>query len=141
MTLHGLNYWAVLIGIIFTFASGAIWFGPKTFYPKWMAAMGINPSDNIGKVKPSQVFSALVVAIVLQVFVIAAIITTLKHGNSDFGAADGAIVGFLLGAVICAMPNLSHRMCAGNGFKVWLIENGNDILNMTVVAAIIAGLN
>ena len=69
------------------------------------------------------------------------IITTLKHGNSNFGVADGAIVGFLLGAVICAMPNLSHRMFAGNGFKVWLIENGNDILNMTVVAAIIAGLN
>jgi hypothetical protein len=32
-------------------------------------------------------------------------------------------------------------MFAGNGFKVWLIENGNDILNMTVVAAIIAALN
>jgi hypothetical protein len=141
MTLHGLNYWAVLIGIIFTFASGATWFGPKTFYPKWMAAMGVNPADNVGKVKPSQVFSALVVAIVLQVFVIAAIITTLQHRNPEFGAADGAIVGFLLGAVICAMPNLSHRMFAGNGFKVWLIENGNDILNMTVVGAIVAGLN
>jgi len=141
MTIHGINYLAILISIIITFASGATWFGPKTFYPKWMKAMGVNPADNVGKVKASQVFSALVVAIFVQVFTIAIVINSLRESHGGFSAADGALTGFLLGVGICSMPNLSHRMFAGNGFKVWLIENGNDIINMTMVGAVIAGMN
>jgi hypothetical protein len=141
MTLTGLNYIALLISIIFTFFSGLIWFGPKTFYPIWMKAMGISATDLSGKVKPATVFPSLLLAIVFQVFVNATLITNLKHSNSSFGLLDGSVTGFLLGAGICSMPNLGHRLFAGNGFKVWLIENGNDIFNMTVVGAIVAGLN
>ena len=33
------------------------------------------------------------------------------------------------------------RLFAGNGFKVWMIENGNDIINMTLIGSIIAFFN
>ena len=40
MTFTGLNLTGVIIAFIFSFISGAIWFGPKTFYPIWMKARG-----------------------------------------------------------------------------------------------------
>mgnify|MGYP000386092730 CR=1 FL=1 len=33
---------------------------------------------------------------------------------------------------------LSHRMFAGQGFKVWLLEIGNDVVALAVVGAILA---
>ena len=43
MTIEGLNLLGVLAAFGFSFVSGAIWFGPKTFYPIWMRARGIGP--------------------------------------------------------------------------------------------------
>ncbi|MSX73744.1 MAG: DUF1761 domain-containing protein, partial [Actinobacteria bacterium] len=40
MTFTGLNLLAVLAAFAVSFISGAIWFGPKTFYPVWMKAKG-----------------------------------------------------------------------------------------------------
>ncbi|NCX53076.1 MAG: DUF1761 family protein, partial [Actinobacteria bacterium] len=40
MTFTGLNLLAVLAAFVVSFISGAIWFGPKTFYPVWMKAKG-----------------------------------------------------------------------------------------------------
>ena len=141
MSLSGLNWLSVVISIIVTFASGAIWFGPKTFYPVWMRAMGRTPEQNGDNSAMFKVFSSLIASIIIEVVVLAALITTLSKHNPNFGVANGAITGFLIGLAICSMPNLSHRLFAGNGFKVWLIENGNDILNMTMIGAIIAAMN
>ena len=41
MTFTGLNIVGVIAAFGFSFVSGAIWFGPKTFYPIWMKARGI----------------------------------------------------------------------------------------------------
>jgi len=45
MSFEGLNWVGVIIGIVFTFASGFIWFGPKTMYPAWVRAMGRDPQQ------------------------------------------------------------------------------------------------
>ena len=39
MTFHGLNFVGILIAFFVSFASGGLWFGPKTFYPVWMRFM------------------------------------------------------------------------------------------------------
>ena len=41
-----INYWAVLVGSIFSMILGAIWYGP-IFGEKWMEIIGINPKDSI----------------------------------------------------------------------------------------------
>ena len=140
MTLQGVNWLGVLVAILFTFISGAVWFGPKTFYPVWMKAMKIERVDQEGN-SMAKVFGSLFVAIVIEVLVVALFVTSLQNSNSNIGILDGAIIGFWLGVGICAAPNLTHRLFAGHGFKVWIIENGNDIINMAVVGAIIAALN
>jgi hypothetical protein len=141
MTLSGLNWLSYLVAVLFTFASGSIWFGPKTFYPIWMKAMKIDRVEHPESSSMGKVFGGLITGVLLQVLVVAWIINSLMNMNADFGILDSAVVGFWLGVAICSMPNLSHRLFAGHGYKVWIIENGNDILNFTVVAMIIAAMN
>ena len=40
MTFSDLNLVGVVVAFFVSFISGAIWFGPKTFYPVWMRAKG-----------------------------------------------------------------------------------------------------
>ncbi len=40
---------------------------------------------------------------------------------------------------MCA--SLSHRLFAGEGLKVWIIETANDAINLTIAGAIIAFFN
>jgi hypothetical protein len=50
----------------------------------------------------------------------------------------GAGIGALLGLLIGGGASLSHRMFAGQGFKVWALEVGNDVVALAAVGAILA---
>ena len=45
---------------------------------------------------------------------------------------DGALVGLLIGVGIVGGSSMSHRIFAGHGFGVLLIEAGNDIVNLGI---------
>ena len=141
MTLHGLNLVGVLIASLVCFISGGIWFGPKTFYPIWMKARGIESGRLNENHNPAILFGGTIVAIIAQVLVLGTIINTLQHHQNNFGILDGASVGFLLGFGIGAAASLSHRLFGGESFKVWIIETSNDVINMTIAGAIIAFFN
>lgn len=51
---------------------------------------------------------------------------------------DGALVGLLFGFGFAGATALGHRMFAGHGLIVWLIESGNDIVNLGIAGAILA---
>ena len=141
MTFSGLNLVGVLIAFIVSFISGAIWFGPKTFYPIWMQARGIASGQlNANQNKPVILFGGTIVAVLIQTLTLGLIINSLgKH--TDIGISDGAGVGFALGVGIAMFASLSHRLFGGENFKVWLIETANDAINLTIAGAIIAYFN
>jgi hypothetical protein len=55
-------------------------------------------------------------------------------------AVDGALVGLLLGFGIAGATAVGHRMFAGHGAIVWIIESGNDIINLGIAGAILVAL-
>jgi hypothetical protein len=57
--------------------------------------------------------------------------------NPNFGALDGGLVGLLLGIGLAAASSLSHRLFAGQNFKVWAIEVSSDVVNLTIMGLII----
>ena len=142
MTFSGLNIIGVLVAFIVSFISGAIWFGPKTFYPVWMKARG-NASGQLtsGQNKPALLFGGTIVGILIQTFTVALVVTTLGHNSTDFGVTDGALVGFALGVGVAMFASLSHRLFGGENLKVWIIETANDAINLTIAGAIIAYFN
>lgn len=140
--IEGLNWLGVLVAFLFSFISGAIWFGPKTFYPIWMRARGIASGQLTSQQnKPVILFGGTIVGILVQTLTLGFIITNLQKHQANFGLLDGALVGFALGVGIAAFASLSHRLFGGESIKVWIIETANDAINLTVAGVIITFFN
>lgn len=142
MTFTGLNFIGVVVAFGFSFVSGAIWFGPKTFYPIWMRGRGI-PSGQLTSQqnKPVVLFGGTIIGILVQTLTLALIINSLQSAGANIGIGDGAGIGFALGVGIAMFASLSHRLFGGESLKVWLIETANDAINLTVAGAIITYFN
>jgi hypothetical protein len=122
----------------FCFVSGAIWFGPKTFYPIWMKERGIASGQlNAQQNKPVLLFGGTILGLLIQILVLALIINSLA-GQGEATALQGATVGLALGVGISMFSSLSHRLFGGESLKVWLIETASDGINLTIAGAIIA---
>lgn len=138
LTFSGLNFIAIVAAFGFCFVSGAIWFGPKTFYPIWMKERGIASGQlNAQQNKPALLFGGTILGLLIQIFVLALIINSLA-GQGEATAAQGATVGLALGVGISMFSSLSHRLFGGESLKVWLIETASDGINLTIAGAIIA---
>ena len=141
MTFSDLNLLGVIVAFFVSFISGAIWFGPKTFYPVWMKAKGnatgqLTTSQN----KPVLLFGGTILGVLIQTLTLAVVINSLGK-NIEVGVLDGAGVGFALGVGISMFSSLSHRLFGGENLKVWVIETANDAINLTIAGAIIAFFN
>ena len=142
MTFTGLNIVGVIVAFGFSFVSGAIWFGPKTFYPIWMKARGIQSGQlDSNQNKPVLLFGGTILGVLTQTLTLALIINSLQHAGTDIGITDGAGIGLALGVGIGMFASLSHRLFGGDSLKVWLIETANDAINLTVAGALIAFFN
>ncbi len=142
MTFSDLNIVGVLIAFVVSYISGGIWFGPKTFYPIWMKARGIESGQlNQQQNKPALLFGGTIIGLIFQTLTLAVIITSLQAGSADFSVVDGALVGAAVGIGIAAFASLSHRLFGGESLKVWIIETANDALNLTIAGAIITFFN
>ncbi len=142
MDIQGVNFIGILVAFGFSFVSGAIWFGPKTFYPVWMRARG-NASGQLSSAqnKPALLFGGTILGILVQTLTLGVVINSLQKTDPNFSVANGAVVGLALGVGIGMFASLSHRLFGGENLKVWLIETANDAINLTVAGAIIAFFN
>lgn len=138
MTISGLNFVGVLLAFIVSFASGGIWFGPKTFYPVWMKAKGIATGQlTTQQNKPALLFGGTILGVLIQTLTLGVIITSIGAAT----IAEGALIGAALGIGIGMFASLSHRLFGGDSLKVWVIETTNDAINLTIAGAIIAFFN
>ena len=142
MTFTGLNLLGVLLAFVVSFINGAIWFGPKTFYPVWMKARGIESGQlTANQNKPVLFFGGTIIGVLVQTLTLGLIINSLQKYQPNLGILDGAGVGFALGVGISMFSSLSHRLFGGENLRVWIIETANDALNLTIAGAIIAYFN
>jgi hypothetical protein len=138
LTFSGLNFLSIVAAFGFCFVSGAIWFGPKTFYPIWMKERGITSGQLTAQQnKPALLFGGTILGLLIQLFVLALIINSLA-GQGEVTALQGASVGLALGVGISMFSSLSHRLFGGESLKVWIIETASDGINLTIAGAIIA---
>ena len=138
MTFSGLNFVGVLVAFIVSFASGGMWFGPKTFYPIWMKAKGIASGQlTTQQNKPALLFGGTILGVLIQTLTLGVIITSI--GVDSIG--QGALTGAALGVGIGMFASLSHRLFGGDSLKVWVIETVNDAINLTIAGAIITFFN
>jgi hypothetical protein len=139
MIFSELNWLAILSATLVAFVAGAIWFGPKTFFPIWWKLMGkgeSSPAAGSGS-NMAVVFGSTFLAAFAQATTVA-IVIELASSGAAVDPIQGALIGSLLGFGLAAASSLSHRLFAGNGFRVWIIEVGSDIVNLTLMGLVIA---
>ena len=142
MTFTDFNFVSIIVAFGFSFVSGAIWFGPKTFYPIWMKERGIATGQlNSNQNKPVLLFGGTILGVILQTLTLGLVINSIQHAGTEISALNGAGIGLALGVGVAAFASLSHRLFGGENIKVWIIETANDAINLTVAGAIIAFLN
>lgn len=139
MFLSELNWIAIAIGFVVFFIVGAIWFGPKTFYPAWVRLMGLEQPEGqgLGHHGMPFVFGLTALGALVQVVALASIIHFVEAANGPLGPLGGALAGLLVGIGITAAGSLSHRLFSGQGIRVWLIEVGGDIVALTLAGLVI----
>lgn len=131
------NVIGIIAGTAVSFVSGFLWFGPATFFPTWWRLMGKGLKDAPGGgVNMGVAFGSVLVGQALQVTVLALILSALNIT----APLDGALVGLLIGVGFVGGSGLSHRIFAGHGFGVLLLEAGNDIVNLGLTGAILIAL-
>jgi hypothetical protein len=139
MIFSELNWLAILVATIAAFAAGAIWFGPKTFFPVWWKLMGKTEADVPGaNSSMAVIFISTFVGAFVQAMTLAIIIHFVSAGDASFGTLQGGLTGLLVGIGLGAASSLSHRLFGGHGFRVWAIEVASDVVNLTIMGLIIA---
>jgi hypothetical protein len=139
------NLLAVLVSSIVCFIIGAVWFGPKTFYPIWMKALGREvPTERIKMTggETLLMFGGTYVAALIQVSTLGIIVAAARLLH-PVTWGTGLFLGFLFSVGLGAFASLSHRMFAQpdakvyKSLKVWLIEVGQDVVCLTIAGAIL----
>ena len=136
---ESINLPAILASWLVTFVSGFLWFGPKTLFPLWWKLMGKSPAEVPGGGRNMMAtFGSVLIGQLISIVTLGLVMNPLIELGQVSGALDGALVGLLLGFGIAGATALGHRMFAGHGLVVWLIESGNDIVNLGIAGAILA---
>jgi hypothetical protein len=137
MFLAELNWLAIGVAFVVVFIAGAVWFGPKTFFPVWWKAMGRTPEEQPGSDNMVLIFSSTALAAFIETVTVASVIYFVGLSGTRIDGLTGALIGFLLGVGLAAASSLSHRLFGGHGFKVWIIEVASDVLNLTLAGLVI----
>ncbi|MCF7797565.1 MAG: DUF1761 domain-containing protein [Lentisphaeria bacterium] len=127
MVFSMINWWAVLVCVIFAFISGAVWYSPKTFFSAWWTAIG-KESDPEGN---GMTWVLLTISTVVQVSFAAAVITSLNVQTPG----SGLLTGFFIWLGFVATSGLTNKLFAGQ-LKAWFIETANHLINFLVFGLI-----
>ena len=146
MEILHINWLAVFVASLSSFVIGAIWFGPKTFYPTWIRAMGREvPTERVemSGAETALMFGGTYIAALVQVISLATVLAFARAAGGGIDAVSGALIGFALAVGFGAFASVSHRMFGQADHKVfrsltvWIIEVGQDIVCVTVAGAIL----
>ncbi len=125
----GLNWWAILLATVASFALGWLWYGPL-FGKAWLEALGKKAEDL--EPSPTPFIISFVTALVTCV-VLAAIMQGLGIAN----VAGGLALGLITGVGFIAASMASDSAFCGWGAKLWAIQAGYRVVYSVIMGGII----
>lgn len=137
-SLANLPFAAIGAASLVCFVAGFLWFSPFAFFPVWWRAMG-KGDQKPGEGGPPMgvVFGSTLAGILMQAVVLERTLAAIGAR----GVLPCLTWGLVLGIGVAAATSLSHRLFAGQGFRVWLIEVGSDVLNFALMGAVLGWLS
>ena len=131
MDMSKLNYLAIFVAALASFALGSIWYSPVLFVKTWLKETGIVPGE-IDKAKMARTMGFAFVLSLVMSFNLAAF---LSGPNTTFvwGMTAGALAG--IGWVAAAMG--INYLYEGKSLKLFLINAGYLVVSLILMGGII----
>jgi hypothetical protein len=127
-----INYLALAAATIARFLFGWLWYSPLGFGKSWMALTNCTPEDmkkNLPRAIPADLITSFILAFVLVHAV---------HYAGATSAAQGAAVGFFNWLGFIATVTFTATLYEKRPFKLFLINNGFQLITLLFMGAIVA---
>ena len=136
LVFSGVNLAGVLAAGVVCWLSGFLWFGPKTLFPVWWKAMGKGDEQPGAGQNMGIVFGLVTLSAIVQAYLVGVVADGVSMGLG-VEVSTGLSVGLAMGLAV-TLPALGHRLFAGHGLKVWVLECGNDLINFVLMGLVYA---
>ena len=135
MDFSSINYIALLVVAVISFALGALWYNPILFGKKWQSELGYSDED-LKDANMAQIFGTSFVLILLMNFGLAFIFSFVSR--EEFGAIDGAMYGAFIGLFFIGTSYGINMLYQRKSFTLWLIDAFYQIVYLSISGAILA---
>ena len=131
MECSNINFLAIFVAAIVSFALGSLWYSPLMFGKGWQKALGL--SDE--KIKEANMVVIFGTSFILM-FIMALGLAFLLQGNSTTWMT-GLWYGLFVGVFFVATSYGVNLLFQRKSFKLWLIDAGYQIVLLCIMGAII----
>src|SRR3972149_4264711 len=131
MLLANVNWIAVLVSAVASMVVGFIWFSPPLFQKAYLAEIG-KTAEAAAAIPPTNYLISFILAIVEAV-----ILSSLIGAMANPGVGAGLAAGFMGWLGFVATTSGANTLFGDNKFRLWYVQNGNHLLTLLVMRAII----
>ena len=133
--LGSLNYWAILVAVVFNQALGAAWYSGLA--KPWMAEVGLT-SDDMEAMKgtPRQWYPYVLAVGAAVGFTL--VLALLAQGLGADSAGEGLGLGLLAAIGFVFTSNAINYAFEGRSLKLFLINGGYPLISYSVIGILLA---
>lgn len=133
MELSNINFLALAVAAVASFAIGAVWYS-ALFGKIWQREVGVS-TEGLEKSNMALIFGTSFVLMFLMNFGLAAILQ--GHANRDITAMTGALYGLLIGVFFISTSIGINMLYQRKSLTLWAIDAGYQVLYLAVSGAIL----
>ena len=134
MDLGNINYIAVLVAAIASFAFGALWYGNALFGKSWQKELGFTDEylkeGNMGKIFGSSFLLMLLMSFGMGMLV-------QGHYTEEVNWLGGLYHGLYVGALFVATGYGINMLYQRKTLKLWAIDSGYQVIILAIMGAIL----
>ena len=133
--LGSLNYWAILVAVVFNQALGAAWY--STLAKPWMAEVGLSTDDMEAMKGTSRQWYPYVLAVVSGI-VFTLVLALLAQGLGADSAGEGLGLGLLAAVGFIFTSNAINYAFEGRSLRLFAINGGYPLISYSVIGILLA---
>ncbi len=140
MPVVPINYLALLACAVASMVLGSLWYGPL-FGKPWMKEMGISKPDTMDakmKKEMNKSYSLMFVGSLVMAYVLAHSLVFASTYLKVEGVSAGVMAGFWSWLGFIAPVTLGSVLWERKSWKLWMLNNGYQLVNICVAGVILA---
>ncbi len=133
MEISNINFLALAVAAIASFALGSVWYSPVLFGKSWQKSLDFT-EEYLKKGNMAVIFGSSFILILMMNFGLAVILQ--GHAGQNVTIFSGAFYGFLIGLFFIATSIGINMLYQRKSFTLWAIDAGYQIMYLTLSGAI-----